>query len=98
MNSSVPQIRTEEEIRQWFVEKLTGTLNVDPQDIRLDEPLVAHGIDSMHFLELVGELEDWLGCKFKTNPLDDHPTINGLARFLGNGSQLGKTTLDSADR
>jgi acyl carrier protein len=82
MNPPAPHARSEEEIRDWIVEKLTTTMNIHRDDIRLDEPLIAHGIDSMRFLALVGELEEWLGCRLKTNPLNDHPTINGLARFL----------------
>jgi len=97
MKLRMPNIRTEDEIRQWLVDKLIGTLNVHPDDIRLDESLVAHGIDSMHFLALVGELEEWLGLRFKTNPLNDHPTINGLARHLGRCSQAGRTTIDNPE-
>jgi 8-amino-7-oxononanoate synthase len=97
MSSRIPQPRTEAEIRTWLVDQLTTHMNIDRADIRLDEPLVAHGIDSMHFLALVGELEEWLGCRFKTNPLIEHSTINSLSQFLAGRSQDSKTSHRQAD-
>jgi hypothetical protein len=36
----------------------------------------------MEFVALVGELEHWLGCRFRDNPLIDYPTIASLSEFL----------------
>ena len=97
MNSNVPQVRTEDEVREWLVEKLTTQMNIEREGLRLDEPLVAHGIDSMHFLALVGELEEWLGCRFADNPLIDYPSINALSGFLARQLMRGKKIIDPTD-
>ncbi|MDQ3332433.1 MAG: acyl carrier protein [Planctomycetota bacterium] len=52
------------------------------------------GLDSMQFVVLVGEMEQWLGCRFTDNPLIDYPTIDTLADFLANQLAQGKTLID----
>jgi acyl carrier protein len=86
--------RTEDEIRQWIVGKMCGPMRIDPADLNLDQPIVAHAIDSMQFVALVGELEDWLGCRFTDNPLIDYPTVNALSKFLAEQMCQGKTRID----
>jgi|SRR6516162_8755017 acyl carrier protein len=97
MAGAAPTRRTEEEIRQWLVSKLSGPLRIDRSDLDLDRPIVAHGVDSMQFVALVGELEDWLGCRFTDNPLIDYPSVNALSRFLAEQILLGKTQIDPLD-
>lgn len=94
MNGSPPRSFTEDEIRHWLVDKLSRRLRIPPDEIDLDEPLVALGIDSLQFVALVGELEEWLGCRFVDNPLIDFPTVNALAPFLAEQLQQGKTQID----
>jgi acyl carrier protein len=63
-------------------------------EIRLDESLAGLGLDSMQFVVLVGELEDWLGCRFTSNPLVAHPSINALSQFLARQISAGRTRID----
>jgi acyl carrier protein len=83
------------EIREWIVSRLSEKLRVSPEEIRLDEPLIDQGLDSMEFVALVGELERWLGCRFKDNPLIDYPTLNTLSEFLADQLARGRTVIDS---
>lgn len=96
MTHEAPRRASEDEIRRWFLEKLAAQTQLDPAEIDLDGPLVAHGLDSMQFVVIVGELEEWLGCRFVDNPLIDYPSINGLSRFLAGQVQQGKTVIDPA--
>ena len=89
-----PQVRTESEIREWILDKLLTRLHLDAADIHLDEPLITLGVDSMQFVVIVGELEDWLGCRFADNPLIDYPSINALSVFLAEQLAMGKTVID----
>ena len=94
MSQAAPQIRTEDEIRRWLVEKICVQLQIDPAELNLDEPLIAHGVDSMKLAAAIGELEDWLGCRFVDNPLIDYPTVNALSHFIAGQLKQGKTKLD----
>jgi acyl carrier protein len=40
------------------------------------------GLDSVALVTLAFDLEKWLGYRFRSNPLNDHPTIAALSRFL----------------
>jgi len=89
-------LRTEEDIRQWMVERLSTRLSLEPGEIDVEQPLVALGVDSMQFVVLVGELEDWLGCRFASNPLVGYPSINALSHFLARELAKGQTLIDPA--
>jgi acyl carrier protein len=90
--------RSEAEIRDWLVAKIAGRLNVPPEEVRVDEPLIDIGLDSMEFVAMVGELEHWLGCRFRDNPLVEHPTISSLSAFLAGELAAGRTTITPNDR
>jgi len=68
-------------IEQWLVEHLAEELKLPAERIDRDQPIAAYGIDSMQVVALLAQLEDWLGFRFSSNPLDDHPTVAELARF-----------------
>lgn len=85
--------RSAAEIQDWIVARVAPRLQVAPSEIRLDEPLIDVGLDSMEFVALVGELEQWLGCRFRDNPLIDYPTIASLSEFLAAELAAGRTTI-----
>lgn len=87
---------TEDDIRHWLVARLAERLSVDPAAINLEESLTTHGLDSMQFVVLVGELEDWLGCRFNSNPLITYPSVNALSAYLARRLAAGATELDPA--
>lgn len=74
--------RTETEIRNWLVDRLCQQMHVPAENIDLDEPIERLGIDSLQFIVLVGELEEWLGTRFTENPLAQNPSINAVSRHL----------------
>jgi acyl carrier protein len=94
MTNVLPQQRTEDEIREWIVNQVAQRLGIEPLAVNVEESLVAHGIDSMQFVVLVGELEDWLGCRLASNPLVDYPSVNALSEFLSRQLHAGKTVID----
>jgi len=74
------------EIEQWLTEQLAAEAAVDPAQIDIHQPIASYGVDSMQVVSLLAGLEDRLGFRFSTNPLDDHPTIAALAQFVVNTS------------
>lgn len=94
MTDAQPTVRSAEEIRDWIIERLIGDLGLDAGEIDADKPVIGLGVDSMQFVVLVGELEQWLGVRFADNPLIDHPTINALSAYLARQLALGHTVID----
>lgn len=93
-----PNAPTALEIRCWLLKKLSEAQHVEPTEISVDEPLIGMGLDSMQFVVLVGELEQWLGCRFTDNPLMDYPTIELLSTFLADQVAQGRTLIDPTQR
>ena len=69
------------DIERWLIERLAAELKLPPERIDRDQPIAAYGVDSMQVVALLAQLEDWLGFRFSSNPLDDHPTIAALSAF-----------------
>lgn len=84
------------EIGQWLVKRLSEIQRLEPAAIRLDQPLLQMGLDSMQSVVLIGELEQWLGCRFRGNPLIKYPTIDALSTFLADQLAVGKRLIDPA--
>lgn len=94
MSDDQPAVRTAEEIRNWITDRLVNDIGLAPEEIDGDKPVIGLGVDSMQFVVLVGELEQWLGVRFADNPLIDHPTINSLSAYLAGQLAKGRTVID----
>lgn len=96
--TTAPTPRSPEAIRDWIIAHVAERLQITPAEIRTDEPLIDLGLDSMEFVALVGELEQWLGVRFRDNPIIDYPTLDSLSAFLADQIARGKTVIDPNDR
>jgi acyl carrier protein len=75
-------VKTEDEIRDWLIREICARTGVPRDDLNLDLPVIAYGVDSVEFVSLAATLETWLDCRFVGNPLMNHPSINSLSRLL----------------
>jgi acyl carrier protein len=73
---------TPQEIQAWLVTRVGELTGVPPDEVDPAAPLARHGVDSVALIALMSDLETKLGYRFRENPLDAHPTIESLARFL----------------
>lgn len=81
-SSLSPPTRSAAEIQQWLVRQIAEELKVNPERIDVDQSMLAQGVDSMHLVALIARLEDWLGIRFSSDPLEDQPSIAELALSL----------------
>lgn len=96
MTNAIPRLHTADDIETWLVEQLAERLQQEPESIDREASLVALGLDSMQFVVIVGELEDWLGCRFVSNPLEHYRSIRALSAFIARELASGKSSLDPA--
>src|SRR5215831_6714280 len=73
---------TEVDTEGWLVRHLAHKLRMPPDALERQQPLVRYGLDSLVALELVAELEDWLGCTLPLTLAWEYPTIAALASHL----------------
>ena len=77
-----PENPSESAIRDWCVEYLVRTLDLQAQAIDPDVKFVRLGLDSANSVYLIVELEEWLGIELTPDLLFEYPTIAELARCL----------------
>lgn len=82
-------VTSTEEIQAWIVDRLALMLGVKPQDINVNEPLAAYGLESVEAIALSGELSDLLQRKLAPTLAWDYPTIADLAAFLSKEANDG---------
>lgn len=73
---------TEEQLRQWFVQKVAEESGVDRSVIHEAEPLSRYGLTSMQAVTITGDLETLLGRRISPTLLWENPTIDAAVRML----------------
>lgn len=73
---------------------LIEQMKVKPELVQPDQPLANLGIDSLQLIALVGQLEEKLGCTFASNPLEKHPTIEAVSRYVAGQLERGVKRMD----
>ncbi|QSJ17339.1 AMP-binding protein [Nostoc sp. UHCC 0702] len=73
---------TEEAIATWLVSHLASSLKVSPDEIDIQEPFAAYGLDSSVAVSMTGELAQWLGCELEPTLFWEYPNIEILADYL----------------
>jgi acyl carrier protein len=73
---------TEQDIRQWLINYLSGLLRVSPSEIDTAFTFREHGIESGMSLGLVADFEKWLEVELPLDVLFEHPTIDALACYV----------------
>ncbi len=94
MTEPSSQVRSESDISDWLIDSLSKLMDCPPGDVMVDESVTSLGIDSMQYVGLIGDLEEWLGCRFTDNPLIDYPSVQTLSAFVAAQLKLGKTEID----
>ena len=73
---------TEADVKAWCVDFLAALLEVPATDIDPTRTFPDLGLDSAAAVHLVVGIEEWLGIELSPDVVNDHPTIDALARFL----------------
>ena len=71
--------RSVDEIVVWLTAKVADALKLPVATIDIHRSLVDHGLDSAGSLELLGDLEDFLGGNLPDTLLYDFRTIAAIA-------------------
>jgi acyl carrier protein len=76
-----------EEISAWLTRRVSELANLAPDSVDAREEFVRYGLDSAAAVELIGDLEDWLGCALPTTLAWDFPTVEKMAAYLADLEQ-----------
>lgn len=70
------------EVNHFILSKVAETLNAKAEDINPDEEFISLGLDSMHAILLIDEIEKKFGIEINPHSFWEHPTINSFAASL----------------
>ena len=73
----------QKELSHWIGTWLERELNLAPTEIEADKTFVRYGMDSMHAMMLVGDLEQLLARRLAPTLAWDYPTLKALGDHLG---------------
>src|SRR5436309_3250357 len=72
-------VQSVESVEQWLAGWTEGELGLDRREIDPTRAFLSYGIDSMHAMMLVGDLEGGIGMRLPPTLVWDYPTIQDLA-------------------
>lgn len=81
--------RTEKEIQEWVTDRLARELSIDPATINIKTPFTRYGVDSIAAVNLVSDLEQWLGTDLSPTLPYEYSTVEALSRHLVSGANDG---------
>lgn len=73
---------SKEEMCQKMVRIVSAAVGRPISEIEIDAPFSKYGMDSLAFVTLSSELEDWLGIEIEPTLGWDYPTIEKMAEYL----------------
>lgn len=75
-------MKSHEEIQEWLKKRIAEEIKASPDAIPIDEPFTNFGLDSIMFVTLVTDLEDWLSVSLDPTIFWEYPSIEVLAEWL----------------
>lgn len=75
-------MKSSEEIQTWLKKRIAEEIKTTPNAILIDEPFTNFGLDSIMFVTLVTDLEDWLGVSLDPTIFWEYPSIEVLTEWL----------------
>jgi acyl carrier protein len=73
---------TIESVREWLTELVASYIEVPTEEIDPETGIVEYGIDSMHKMEILVDIEDHYGVSIDAKNLRDDPTIQAIAESI----------------
>lgn len=80
--SSQDEVPTVSVIEDWLIARLSQKLRIAAAEMDVQQPFSYYGLDSVDAVELMGDLETWLGRSLSPTVLWDYPSIQTLAHYL----------------
>ncbi|WP_020384984.1 acyl carrier protein [Kribbella catacumbae] len=73
---------TSAELTEFLRGRVSRMIGVTPEEVDPTAPLASIGVDSVHAMELVAELEEWLGTHVPDHLAWSYPTIALISEQL----------------
>lgn len=85
------------EIRNFLVKRMSDITGLPADDIDVFAPVASLGIDSVHALELIEELERRTHVAIPDTLVWNFPNIDGIARHLADHGRSESNSVDNEE-
>lgn len=75
-------MKAREEIEKWLQERIAAEIKVAPEAVSVNVPFANYGLESIVFVTLVSDLEDWLELSLDPTIFWEYPTIKLLSEWI----------------
>ncbi len=75
-------LRSSDSVQGWLAHWMASELNLEATEIDPDRAFLSYGMDSMHAMMLVGDLEGIIESRLSPTLAWDHPNVRALAEYL----------------
>ena len=75
-------LKSSDSVQAWLAHWMTSELSLDDTGIDPDRAFLSYGMDSMHAMMLVGDLEGSIGTRLPPTLAWDYPTVRALAEHV----------------
>ena len=86
---------TNPDLTAWIAGWISRELKVDPAKIKGDQTFPEYGMDSVHAMMMVGDLEEHLTRRLPPTLAWDFPTVDAMADYLGREAPPAANTAPS---
>ena len=69
-------------ILRWLTARLASSLEISPTTVEPMVPLAEMGVDSVHAVSLVGEIEAHFDIDADPTMIFDYPTLSHIAEYI----------------
>ncbi|MFA6008626.1 MAG: thioester reductase domain-containing protein [Desulfobacteraceae bacterium] len=86
--------RSYEDIEMFLRDGVSDITGLDKSDLASDQTFDFWGMDSIAVISLISRLEEWAGLEIPPSAIQDHRTIEHLARFVAEGAVVSEKIVD----
>ena len=79
---TAPKGLSKADLASWITGWISAELKIEPDQIKGDRTFVTFGMDSVHAMMMVGDLEEFLGRRLSPTLAWTYPTVEAMADHL----------------
>ncbi len=74
---------TVDEVQDWLITYLSQLVDLEPEEISTNTSFSRYGLDSSQSIALMRDFSNWLGREIDPTIVYSYPTIEAIAKHLG---------------
>lgn len=87
MQKNLSQAELSDSLAQLLADLMESATGTRPDVIDRDASFTSYGLDSLAMVTFVAQIEETIGIELEPELAFNYPTLNALAKFIGNNAE-----------